>query len=186
MTRPLENCSMLAAVLLTLTVAAHPGSARAEDDSAFARTTIDIGVVVSDVKKSVEFYTKALGFTEVTGFKVPGEFCKDAGLTNGAPLDIRVLVLGEGETATRLKLMQVAGVKSKKVDHRHIHSSLGFSYLTIVVKDTTAAVARAKKAGVRPIANGPVPLPKGLPQGVYLTIVRDPDGNLIELVGPKK
>ena len=77
-------------------------------------------------------------------------------------------------------------MKSKKVDHRHIHSSLGFSYLTIVVKDTTAAVARAKKAGVRPIAKGPVPLPKGLPQGVYLTIVRDPDGNLIELVGPKK
>ena len=38
---------------------------------------------------------------------------------------------------------------------------------------------RAKKAGVKP-------LPKGLPQGVYLTIVRDPDGNLIELLGPKK
>ena len=158
----------------------------AETKGPFARTTVDLGVVVSDVEKAVKFYTEAIGFTEVQGFSVPGDFCKDAGLTAGKKLDIRVVVLGEGASATRLKLMSVPGVKSKKSDNRTLHSQLGFSYLTIHVKDTTAAVARLKRAGVAPIAKGPVPLPKGLPQGVFLTVLRDPDGNLIELVGPKK
>ena len=49
-----------------------------------------------------------------------------------------------------------------------------------------AALKRLDKAGVKPVAKGPVPLPAGLPQGVFLTVVQDPDGNLVELVGPKK
>ena len=157
-----------------------------ETPGEFSRTTIDLGVVVSDVEAAVAFYTKAVGFTEVDGFSVPGGFAKDSGLTDGSPLDIRVLVLGEGETATRLKLMHVPGAKSKASDNTHIHSQLGFSYITVFVKDTDAALARLKQAGVKPIAKGPVMLPKPLPQGVALTVVRDPDGNLVELVGPKK
>jgi len=151
----------------------------------FARTTIDLGVVVSDVKKSVEFYTKAIGFKQQPGFSVPGDFAKKSGLTDNRPLKISVLTLGDDETATRLKLMQVPGSPSKKSDNEYIDSQLGFSYLTIFVKDANKALARLKKAGVKPVAEGPVPLPKNLPQGVFLTIVRDPDGNLIELVGPK-
>jgi hypothetical protein len=44
---------------------------------------------------------------------------------------------------------------------------------------------RLEKAGVKPLAKGPVALPEPLPQGIYLTVVRDPDGNIVELVGPK-
>lgn len=177
----------LALAFLILTT----GIIQAEDkksDSAFARSTMDLGVVVSDVDKAVAFYTKAIGFTEVEGFSVPGKFCKDAGLTNGKPLTIRVLVLNKGEdTATKLKLMTVPGVKTKKSDNKFIHSQAGFSYLTIFIKDTEAALARLKKAGVKPIAKGPARLPKDLsPDPVFLTVVRDPDGNLIELVGPGK
>lgn len=158
-----------------------------EPGSAFARSTIDLGVVVRDVKKSAEFYTKAIGFTEVPGFSVPGNFCEGAGLTNGKPLTIRVFVLHNEDSATKLKLMSVPGVKTKKSDNRHIHSQYGYSYLTIYIKDTQAALARLKKAGVKPIAKGPVRLPKDLAKDpVFLTVVRDPDGNLIELVGPGK
>jgi lactoylglutathione lyase len=168
---------------------AGPGFGAAEEKEAggaFARTTIDLGVVVSDVDRSADFYKNAIGFREVEGFSVPGDFCKDAGLTNGVPLKIRVLVLGEGDSATKLKLMTVKGVDSKKADNEYIHSQLGYSYLTIYINDTNATLARLKKAGVKPVAKGPVPLPEGLPKGVFLTVVRDPDGNLIELVGPKK
>ena len=154
--------------------------------SEFARTTIDLGTVVSDVEKSVKFYTEAIGFKEIEGFSVPGEYCKDVGLTDGQPLKVRVLVLGEGETATKLKLMQIPGAKTKKSDNEFIHSQYGFRYLTIFVNDTTAAMERLTRAGVKTVAKTPMELPKGLPQGVFLTIVRDPDGNLVELVGPKK
>jgi catechol 2,3-dioxygenase-like lactoylglutathione lyase family enzyme len=180
--------SSLAAAILA--VGSLP-DARAADNSPapkaeFGRTTIDLGVVVSNLDKAVKFYTDAIGFTEVQGFSVPGDFCADAGLTSGKPLSIRVLVLGEGESATKIKLMEVPGVETKKTDNAFIHSQFGFRYLTISVTDTNAAVARLKKAGVSPIAKCPVALPKGLPQGVYLTVVRDPDGNLVELLGPKK
>ena len=155
-----------------------------EKASEFSRQTIDLGVVVKDVEKSVEFYTKAIGFQELPGFEVPGGFGKDTGLTDGAPLSIRVLTLGKDETATKLKLMQLPGVKSKPGDHSYIHSQLGYSYITIFVNDTAAAIKRLKKAGVKPLAKSPVGLPKPLPQDVFLTVVRDPDGNLVELVGP--
>lgn len=176
--------SLFALFVTTLFAAATPRACFAEGE--FARTTIDLGVVVSDVDKAVEFYTKAIGFKEVAGFKVTAKLADDAGLTNRQSLDIRVLVLGEEGSATKLKLMAVPRVDSKKSDNSFIHSQLGFSYLTIFVSDTNAAMARLKKAGVKPIAKGPVALPENLAPGVFLTVVRDPDGNVVELVGPKK
>ena len=152
----------------------------------FSAKSIDLGIVVSDIEKSVAFYTKALGMKEVQGFSVPAEFCKDIGLTDGKPLDVRVLVLGEGDGASKLKLMQVKDVQAKKQRNKFIHTTLGFSYLTIGVTDTSAAIERLKKAKIKTVKKTPRALPAPLPSHIFITVVRDPDGNLIELVGPKK
>ena len=170
-------------VCLTLLLATLSTFTIAEE---FAARSIDLGIVVSDVEKSVQFYTKAIGMQEVPGFSVPGDWCKDAGLTDGKPLQVRVMVLGKGEGASKIKLMHIPGVKTEKPANKFLHSSFGFSYITIGVTDTTATLARLKKAGVKTINKTPIPLPKPLPSSIILTVVRDPDGNLIELVGPKK
>jgi lactoylglutathione lyase len=160
--------------------------AEAADKSEFSSTTVDVGVVVSDVAKSVKFYTEAIGCTELPGFSVDGPYTAEVGLTDGSEgLDIHVLALGDAPTATKIKLMQFK-TTPKADDNKYISSQLGFRYLTIFVSDTNAAVARLKKAGVTPLAKSPQTLPKGLPQDVYLTLVKDPDGNIVELVGPKK
>jgi len=148
----------------------------------FLRTTIDLGCVVSDLDASVRFYTEGIGFTEVKGFEVPADLARDAGLTDSKPLRVRVLVLGEGESATKLKLMQIAGTAPRTGDTEFIHSHTGFRYLTILVADTDAALARLAKIGVKPIAKSPVALPETLAPGMHLTCVRDPDGNLVELL----
>lgn len=171
-------------LLSVLFLAVSATSVRAGEEE-FLSKTIDLGCVVSDIEASVKFYTEAIGFTEVKGFEVPADFAKDAGLTDGKKLEIRRLVLGEDEGATTLKLMQIKDAGGKKSDNTHIDSQLGFSYITIVVKSTDAAMARLKKAGVKPIAKGPVTLPENLDPKLALTIVRDPDGNMVELVGPK-
>jgi lactoylglutathione lyase len=159
----------------------------AAEPTSFPRTTIDLGCVVSDLDTSVRFYTEGIGFTELKGFEVPAPLATDAGLTDGKPLAVRVLVLGEGESATKLKLMQVAGTSPRSGDTEFIHSHTGFRYLTIFVADTDAALARLAKLGVKPIAKSPVALPASLaPAGMHLTCVRDPDGNLVELIGPRK
>ncbi len=178
--------SLACAIALSMVAVSALQPARAADVQKFASETIDLGIVVSDVAKSVKFYTDALGFSETQGFSVGADFCADAGLTDRQALKIRVLVLGTSPSATKIKLMEVPGVKMKQTDNGFIHSQLGYRYLTIHVADATAALARLQKAGAKPIAKGPVALPAGLPAGMTLTVVRDPDGNLIELVGPKK
>ena len=170
----------LAAVLIvSLFLAGYAATGVPKSD--FSRTTIDLGIVVSDVEKAAQFYKDALGFTEVSGFDVSAQMAGDSGLTDYKPFHVRVFVLGKEPTATKIKLMQFPDAPGKKVDNRFISSSLGFSYLTIFVSDTTAAVERAKKAGVVPVKQ-----PYRLGGNMYLTLVKDPDGNIVELVGPKK
>jgi len=154
--------------------------------SEFSTPVVDIGIVVSDVEKAATFYKEALGFTEVPGFDVPAAMGADSGLTDGKPFHVRVLKLEDAANATSVKLMQFPDANPARQNNNFIHSTLGFRYLTIYVKDTTAAVERAKKAGATVLAKGPYLLPEGFPRGVYLTCVRDPDGNMIELVGPKR
>ena len=107
-------------------------------------------------------------------------------MNSGQNLKVRVLVLGDGDKATKLKLMEFPNDKPKKNDNEFVNSELGFRYLTLFTTDTAAAIKRLDKAGVKPLGKGPLPLPKGFPEGVFLTLVRDPDGNMVELVGPKK
>lgn len=175
--------TVLASVLSAISLLfASPYGVRAADKD-FASTTIDLGLVVSDVNKTVKFFTETIGFKEVKGFSVSADFCNGAGLTNAEALDIRVLVLGDGKSATKLKVMQAPKTKSKKAPNDYIVTQLGYSYISIFINDTNAALKRLKKAGVVPIAKGPVLIGKG---PLYLTVVRDPDGNFVELIGPKK
>jgi catechol 2,3-dioxygenase-like lactoylglutathione lyase family enzyme len=165
------------------TGAAETAAAQAE----FNQPTIDVGCFVSDPDASVKFYTEAIGFKEVGSFSVPGAFCKETGLTDGQPLNnIRVLSLGEGTAATKLKLSSIPGHTAKTGATKNVAAQYGFRYLTIHVADTNAALARLKKAGVKPLGNGPGAIPADIAEGAFLTCVKDPDGNIVELVGPKK
>lgn len=155
-------------------------------ESNFARQTIDLGVVVSDIEESLKFYKDIIGFEETGGFEVKGSFPKKVGLTDGAPLDIHVLVLGKEENATKLKLMQVdSKKKAKGIKQPFIHSFTGYSYITIFVHDVDLVWSNARKNGLKAYAQSPQILPKGLPQDICLLMLKDPDGNFVEIVGPK-
>ncbi|MFT4542501.1 MAG: lactoylglutathione lyase [Planctomycetota bacterium] len=176
--------SLLLSLAALSTAALLTVSAQQKHDDAFSSTTIDIGMVVSDIEASAKFYGGTLGFQEVPGFAVPADFCTDAGLTDNLPLTIRVFKLGEGDNATKLKLMQIEGAKPKSGDNSFIHSQLGLSYLTVYISDTTYVLAHLADAKIDVLGQGPVAIGTG-DKVPYLTVVRDPDGNLIELIGPK-
>jgi len=173
----LTSLTLLFTLLFCQSVSAQDAAREGE----FTSPTIAIGCVVSDIDASVKFYTEAIGFKVGGGFKVAADFATDTGLTNQKPLDIKVLKLGDGQGATQLKLMQVEGGSAKPAND-FINSSLGFSYVTIFVKSTDNALARLEKQGVKVLAKGPKALASN--PKLVLTIVRDPDGNFVELIGP--
>jgi len=175
----------------------------------FASPIVDLGIFVSDLDKSVAFYTQAIGFKEVVGFSVPPDIAGDSGLTDSKGLDISVLKLDLDEThpSTDLKLMQIPDVKTTELGKRFIHSHYGYAYISLFVTDMASHLVRLKEAGVKPLAKSPVTLPLEMgigiilrpqvkwdpedatsfpepPENVFLTVVKDPDGNFIELVGP--
>ena len=57
------SLALLLACIAPLAMAAEP--------SQFARTTIDIGTVVTDLDAAVRFYTEGVGFEELNGFQIP-------------------------------------------------------------------------------------------------------------------
>ena len=172
-------------VAVLLAAVATVSANRTAAPSDFPHATIDVGVHVSDIEASADFYANVIGFTEVDGFDVSADFAAAAGLTDEQPLAVRVFVLSTGESATKVKLMDVPDVEIKKSDNAYVHSQLGFRYLTIFVEDMNAALNRLRAGHAEPVADGPVLIGED-PSGDYLTVVRDPDGNLIELIGPKK
>jgi predicted enzyme related to lactoylglutathione lyase len=172
---------MIRPAIFITAVLLSAGSAFAQ----FSRTTIDFGVVVSDIEKSLAFYKDVVGFQANGDFSVVPAIAKGAGLSDGsATIKIYKLRLGDDKTATNLKLMQIADAKQQKQDQSYIHSTAGMSYMTIMVSDMDASLARAAGKGYKPIAQGPYDLSEIGAIGVYLAVLKDPDGNFVELVGP--
>jgi len=153
------------------------------DDSNFSTGVIDYGIIVRDIDKSVEFY-KSIGFVELTTFGVPADITGDAGLTNYKELKVVMMSASGDEADTKVKLMELPG-KHKKQDQTFIDSTYGMSYQTLFVKDISATVKTLKENDIDIMAKGPVDLTGAGFTDVYLLLIRDPDGNIIEFVGPK-
>lgn len=161
---------------------AAPAALAAETDGEFSNARIDIGLVAKEAARSAQFLTNAIGFKEVRGFSVSAELGKKIGLVDGYPVTVRVFVLGEGEQATRLKLLCFPEAAPPTPSQHFIHSATGYRYLTLYVKDMKRALERLKQAHVATLGETPY----ALGGGNFLTTVKDPDGNFIELIGPMK
>lgn len=154
-------------------------SLSAADELKFSDPLISIGVVVSDLDKSVAFYTEAIGMQQTGGFQVPGEFASKLGLTDGKTLDVTVLRLEDSPDAPQWKLMSF-GDAAKAQRSKHIDGFTGMQYITINVADLAPFIKRLKKHEVKMLGEAPVELPNGK----HFVLVQDPDGTFIELIGP--
>jgi lactoylglutathione lyase len=179
--RSIIGVALFAAVVGFVAAGAKDKEKPASKPGDFSSTTVDFGIICSDIERSVDFYTQAVGLTELKGFDVPADFGKDSGLSDSQPFHVHVLVLGEGEKATKVKLMEFKKAPGKKSDQSFIHSTIGMRYTTIFVKNIDAANLRMIAYGTMPLAKGVVEIPDGRFLGLY----KDPDGNFIELVGPR-
>lgn len=173
----------LPAFALAASILLNPAIALGEEQS-FSSGVVDLGIVVKDLEKSAKFYIEVVGLKEIPGFQVPGKVTGEFGLTDNQDVTARVFVpdAGEGKPTSKLKMMAFPKAPGAEADQKFIHSTLGFSYLTLFVTDMDAALERLKKAKVETLGKTPA----SIGGANKLTVFRDPDGNFIELIGPSK
>ena len=150
--------------------------------SNFSSAIIQIGVVVENLEKSVDFYTNVLGMVETSSFSINKEFSKSSGLSNGVPFDVVTLKLEDSPNATQWKLMSFG----KKAAHKKpdfIQDDNGVQYITVNVKSLNPFIERIKKNNVKFLGETPV---SGGGDGNHFVMIQDPDGTFIEIIGPMK
>ena len=146
----------------------------------FSNPTIFVGSVVTDLAKSVDFYTNIIGMTKTGEFSVDGPKAKELGLTDGRPVDVTVLKLQDSPQANEWKLMSF-GTKAGHKKPKYLHDDTGMQYITILVNHLNPIIERIEKNNIQILSGKP----SDLGEGRFFILVQDPDGTFVELIGSK-
>ncbi len=147
--------------------------------SEFSNPTIFVGSVVTDLEKSVDFYTNIIGMKKTGSFSVDAEKAKELGLTNGKKIDVTVLKLEDSPQANEWKLMSF-GTKPGHKKPAYLDDDTGMQYITILVNHLDPIMKRIEKNNVKILSGKP----SKLEENRFFILIQDPDGTFIELIGP--
>ena len=161
-------------LLLALSLFTYLGASAQE----YATGTIQIGMVVKDMDRTVKFYTEVLGLVEAGGFPINEEFGKKSGLSNGVPFDVKILKLINEESATQLKLVTFKKDPTHETPS-YIQDDNGIQYITFYIKSMAPVLENIKKNNIPLLGETPTPLPDGR----QFIMVQDPDGTFVEIIG---
>lgn len=156
-------------------------SSKTMAQSEFSSGLIGVGVVTKDIEKSLDFYLNIIGMTKVSEFDVDESFSKISGLTGGIAFHVDVLKLQDSPDANQWKLMSFKREGSHPMP-KFIQDDTGMQYITINVNSLEPFLERVRKHHVKLLGETPVPLG----EKDHFVLVQDPDGTIIELIGPLK
>ena len=123
-----------------------------------AKNSLDLGIVVSDIKASLNFYQNTLGLEFV-------------GITPVWFGTMHRLRFGTSD----FKLIEPKTVPPKGAIG--LEKQVGFRYVTFVVKNLSELCAELKGKGLEFTVTE-----KEVRPGVRIAMVKDPDGNIVEFV----
>ena len=139
-----------------------------------------VAMTVSDMDKSVTFYTRVLTFEKVSDTERSGpEFDQLYGVS-GAHIRVVDLKLG-GES---IELMQFLGAAGAPVPADARSNDLSFQHVAIIVSDMTQAYEVLRQNHVHYISPYPQTLPEWNPNaaGIKAFYFQDPDGHPLEVL----
>jgi len=148
-----------------------------EDVSEFSNNTISLGVIVSDLEKSLIFYQDIIGMEETGGFSLDADFGKSSGLTGGVPFDVKILKLVNDDGASEFKIMSFG--KPLSPSDNFIQDKNGVRYITIFPKSVAPIIDKIKANNIKLLGNTPIKLGDGR----TFVLIQDPDGLFVELIG---
>jgi catechol 2,3-dioxygenase-like lactoylglutathione lyase family enzyme len=139
-----------------------------------------VGLTVSDMDRSIDFYTRVLDFTKVSDDVVAG--AEYDSLEGVAGARLRVVRLRLGEELLQLTDYLTPEGRPFPADSRS--NDRWFQHVAIIVSDMDLAYGRLRQLGVRPASTAPQLLPKTIPNaaGIRAFYFRDPDGHFLEIL----
>jgi catechol 2,3-dioxygenase-like lactoylglutathione lyase family enzyme len=146
------------------------------------RAVDHINIVVSDLERSVRFYTELLGFRKTREAYLEGEWIDRIVGLRGVKARAAFIVAPAGEPRMEL-LAYTAPVGGAFPDNSRANT-IGLRHIALRVDDMAATVARLRAAGVN-VFSDPVRVPAGVVQHdageKTLVYFLDPDGVILEL-----
>lgn len=141
-----------------------------------------INLVVSDLDRSVRFYTELLGFREIRRSRLEGQWIESVVGLKNVRADVAYVVAPAGEP--RLELLCYESPRGEPVPANSLANTPGLRHIALRVKDIHEMVRRLREAGVK-IIGGPAAVPKDAitheAGHKILCYFLDPDGTLLEL-----
>jgi catechol 2,3-dioxygenase-like lactoylglutathione lyase family enzyme len=159
-------------VVVPLTFAGERGSSIAVES---------IGMTVSDMDRSIAFYSDVLAFKPISDVEVDGPEYDQLWRIFGVRARMVRMQLG----AQELELTQfLAPPDVRPIPVPSYSNDLWFQHIAIVVRDMEAAWAQLRKHHVRQISPRPQTIPISNPAaaGIKALKFRDPDGHNLELL----
>ncbi len=141
-----------------------------------------INIVVSDLERSVKFYTELLGFKEINKVHLEGEWIDSIVGLEGVVADVVFIVAPEGEP--KIELLCYKSPRSDSIPTNSLANTVGLRHIAFRVDDIQAASEKLKAAGVK-LLSEPIAVPATLmaqnPVRKTLCYFHDPDGVLLEI-----
>lgn len=141
-----------------------------------------INLVVSDLERSVRFYTTLLGFKEIRRAHLEGAWIEFIVGLKGIRAHVAYILAPGGEP--RLELLCYETPRGESIPANSIANTIGLRHIAFRVKDIYATVQRLKDGGVK-VFHDPVSVPTGViahdAGHKILCYFLDPDGVLLEL-----
>jgi catechol 2,3-dioxygenase-like lactoylglutathione lyase family enzyme len=140
---------------------------------------------VSDLERSVAWYTEVLGLEYVRGQEQANAYTRSLVGFPDAHLKVAQLRIPGAHmprSAHHLELVEYVVPRGHRLDLAT--NNTGVAHLALQVDDIHAAFARMSAQGVQFVSPVPNAITAGVNQGGYSIYFRDPDGITLELVQP--
>ena len=139
-----------------------------------------IGITVSEMDRSVKFYSDVLGFKRISDQELYGS--KYEQLQGIFGLRMRVVRMQLGDEFIELIDYLTSGGRSIPEDAKS--NDLFFQHIAIVVSDMEKAYRQLRRFNIEYVSTGPQTLPKSIPaaEGIKAFYFHDPDKHNLELI----
>lgn len=139
-----------------------------------------VGMTVSDMDRSVEFYRTALTFRVVADTELVGDDIERVTGLFGTRARVVRMQLGDEQ----IQLTQYLAPRGRPIPVDSRSNDRWFQHVAIIVRDMDQAYARLRQARVEHASSGPQRLPDWNPNagGIEAFYFKDPDAHVLEIL----